>query len=842
MPHLKTFIQPMLLSTLLFMPFANSDNSKITKNITVKSSYSSTLALSKNDALIWSVNPDSDSVSVIRTDTNTLISKIAVGDEPRSVALTPNGRFAYVANAADGSVTVIKINNGKADKFNASVDQSAGNNGVITTGSEPNNVVVSPNGQRLFVSNSSQDTITVIDTKKNTIVGAVDLRNSLCNVGDSNRHFQPRGLAVTANSQQLYVTRFISFTHASGVQRDDFGKSGVVCRLDVDTWSKAISDYQPVRAIELMATNTGVLNQAGETTHAFPNQMQNIVIRGDKAYLANIAAAPTGPVRFDTNAQAYVTRIDDIGGTESDGGSINLHLGARDPEAGKPELYFANPWGIAFTNQSGAGYAYAISAASDMLVKLNVSASGELSFTVDADTTRYIDLNDPDNAATSGFNAGKNPLGIVINRTGTLAYVSNYISRNISVVDLTTDTVTKVIAADDLPQPGSDAEMLLVGAEMFYSSRGNFVRPAGAGGSSRNRLGEKARHNCSSCHPRGLTDGIIWQYGPGPRKSIAVNGTFNPHDPSDQRMINATAIFDEVDDADLNSRRVSGAGRLSSPLPCEEIAPLTGATEGLNNPDLGLILGSEGDFEFAPCVLNQFAKPNANRPQAEVQLPGSATKVRAHDALVYFQRVGLRTPHRPMTSDELSAAGSVTVGGVSSADIAAGEQLYLAAGCQACHNGGKWTKSHKDFVSPPDMSEVFSEGDAPGANPFQSMDRFLTDIGSWNLNVAGENNGIPGYREIGGIETDSIGRKAMGFDHNGDGKGNGYNTGSILGSYSIQPYYHNGACETILCVLSNVEHRRSGLAAGATDPLDGEAARKQLATYIESIDERTATH
>ena len=39
---------------------------------------------------------------------------------------------------------------------------------------------------------------------------------------------------------------------------------------------------------------------------------------------------------------------------------------------------------------------------------------GRLSFTVDGDTTRYIDLNDPTNPSTSGANAGKNPQGLAI--------------------------------------------------------------------------------------------------------------------------------------------------------------------------------------------------------------------------------------------------------------------------------------------------------------------------------------------------------------------------------------------------------------------------------------------
>lgn len=71
---------------------------------------SSPIAISRNDRLIWAVNPDDDSVSVFRPESNTRLTKISVGDEPQSIALTPDGQYAYVANAAGGSVTVIKIN------------------------------------------------------------------------------------------------------------------------------------------------------------------------------------------------------------------------------------------------------------------------------------------------------------------------------------------------------------------------------------------------------------------------------------------------------------------------------------------------------------------------------------------------------------------------------------------------------------------------------------------------------------------------------------------------------------------------------------------------------------
>jgi hypothetical protein len=135
-----------------------------------------------------------------------------------------------------------------------------------------------------------------------------------------------------------------------------------------------------------------------------------------------------------------------------------------------------------------------------------------------------------------------------------------------------------------------------------------------------------------------------------------------------------------------------------------------------------------------------------------------------------------------------------------------GRAAYAQAGCSGCHNGGMWTKAVKDFVSPPLPNEVATEIGAVGANTNQYLHRFLMDIDSYNLNVPGEGNYIEGYPKIGGREIDTNGLKALGADHNGDGKGQGYNVPSILGANSVPPFHHNGACETFSCVLSHPNH------------------------------------
>src|SRR6185436_19592875 len=174
------------------------------------------------------------------------------------------------ANAAGNSVSIIQINDQAWVNFSATVI------GTLTTGAEPWNIVCSPDGLRVFVANSGQDTITVIDTATRAILGHVDLRNSLANDPEQSRHFQPRGLAVTSDNSKLYVTRFLSFTKTGGRQGDDFGKEVLVTVLKIDTDSVCIADYAPVRNIALAPQITG-FKFPGLTndTAAFPNQLQS---------------------------------------------------------------------------------------------------------------------------------------------------------------------------------------------------------------------------------------------------------------------------------------------------------------------------------------------------------------------------------------------------------------------------------------------------------------------------------------------------------------------------------------------------------------------------------------
>ena len=121
--------------------------------------------------------------------------------------------------------------------------------------------------------------------------------------------------------------------------------------------------------------------------------------------------------------------------------------------------------------------------------------------------------------------------------------------------------------------------------------------------------------------------------------------------------------------------------------------------------------------------------------------------------------------------------------------------------------------ARKDFASPPAADEIFTETDAGatcGVVRRRAVpNRFLRDIGSFNLGVpVGPTRSA---RTSARIEkaTSALRQRAsaqpppdaLGTDYNGDGKGIGYNVPSLLGIDAVPPYYHNGACETLACVV-----------------------------------------
>jgi hypothetical protein len=290
---------------------------------------------------------------------------------------------------------------------------------------------------------------------------------------------------------------------------------------------------------------------------------------------------------------------------------------------------------------------------------------------------------------------------------------------------------------------------------------------------------------------------------------------------------------------------VSGPGPLPTPVPCSAPPPDVSTFD----PNHGLLLG-DADFNLPPCVINDFVKPNGGRNQVTVTLPGGGP-VQALDALKLWVQFAIRTPDGPLTDAEIA-------GGASAADIAEGRQLFNRQRCASCHGGGLWTVSVRDFAPPPALTDIFCERNV--ANPAlpncatdpvvgnpnagQYLDEFLRDVGSYNRGVAGQGNELGA--NIGAVEKSAAAvvggvaqaqQDGLGIDFNDDDAGEGFAVPSLLGIHNAPPYLHNGACETLACVVGDAKHRTAN--GTLPDLLADPGQQAKVVRFLESIDAGT---
>ena len=85
---------------------------------------------------------------------------ISVGSSPEEVAISPNGATAYVTNEGDNTVSVIDTESNDAT-------------GMISVGSAPFGVAVTPTGTEVYVTNVGGNTVSVIDTNTNAVTKTI---------------------------------------------------------------------------------------------------------------------------------------------------------------------------------------------------------------------------------------------------------------------------------------------------------------------------------------------------------------------------------------------------------------------------------------------------------------------------------------------------------------------------------------------------------------------------------------------------------------------------------------------------------------------------------------------
>jgi YVTN family beta-propeller protein len=135
-------------------------------------------------------------LTVINATTSTTEATIAVGTGPDDLVVSPDGRTLYVSNFGAGSdTTPLTL---PTVPGTVSVVDTATNSvrHTITVGLAPDAIAVSPDGRAIYVSNFQGDSVSVINTATETVTQTIPVDD------------EPTGIAVSPDGETLYATTY----------------------------------------------------------------------------------------------------------------------------------------------------------------------------------------------------------------------------------------------------------------------------------------------------------------------------------------------------------------------------------------------------------------------------------------------------------------------------------------------------------------------------------------------------------------------------------------------------------------------------------------------------------
>jgi len=755
----------------------------------------SAIAISADDTRVVAVNRDSGSISVFEAlfpedgSPARLVKRheVQVGAEPWQVALSPDGKTAYVVTRKDQKL--VKV---------TGLDGTPQVSGSVAVGSEPTGLALTPGGTRAWVANWVDGTLTGVDTASMEAKSTIDLNAALVAsklVGDvaprpSLAH--PRSVSITNNGdaneddESIYVTEY--FAQRTEAEADDganadVAKSGLVYKVKLSDKSVSTIKLAPI-------ADMGFKDSTGGTAGCYPNQLQSITIQDHYAYVSSVCASPKGPIgvvatvtppdasNVKTTTHGAVSVIDLATDTEVKSATASLHakfeaeLTKKDVPNDASRRYPAVPNDIAFVKGNGVGYVAANATDGVFRVQYDLAQASVIK-EVGSPSNMFINLNPADIAAGKG---GQNPVGITtphLDAHKRWAFVANDVTRNVTVLDFNTQAVAggpaapSVESATAMPTADSLEDSIRKGKRFFNTATGRW-----------SLLGQ-GWNGCQSCHMDGLTDNVTWFFARGPRQSTSLDGSFSKKDKTDQRIFNWTAIFDEVADFENNTRGISGG--------------------------VGAIVSQKGPPADVAHRITNAAHVNLAGSSEDLADPKNPLALDPAPVLDDWQHIkayvqSIRPPRKPSNLDP--------------AKVAAGKTLFVNDGaCTGCHAGDKWTISTRFYT--PSVASTTALGTAAWAPPsgfpaslLPAADQRFMRFANGNAAAFDQIQCI--LRPVGTFgKADALmgqvveRRQDMTTPAQGDQpNGNGYNPPSLLGVQVGAPYLHAGGAATLESLFS----------------------------------------
>ncbi len=367
---------------------------------------------------VWNVNPDNDSVTITDPVAQSVLAEIAVPDEPRSLAIAPDGNVWVVSKGA-ATISVI-------DPVARSTVQMY----LLDVGSQPHGLAMGPSSG--FVALEATGEVLSVDT----ITGSILQRASVGN--------RPRHVALDASASNLFVSLFVTPPLPGEATADpvvDDGTNiygGKVLVLDPATLGVSTT-------IDLQHSNRLVSEHSGP---GVPNYLGPAVISpdGSSAWVPSkqdniLAGALRGGqgLTFDQTVRAIVSKIELPAMTE------NFTMRGDLDNASVASHAAFDPYGLhLFTALEG---------------------NREIAVT---DVHSGVEI--------LRFDVGRAPHSVQVSADGTRLYVHNFMDRSVGIYDvddLVHSGAVTVTPLATVPTVGSESlsPTILLGKQLFYDAR-----------------------------------------------------------------------------------------------------------------------------------------------------------------------------------------------------------------------------------------------------------------------------------------------------------------------------------------------------------------------------------
>jgi YVTN family beta-propeller protein len=443
-----------------------------------QSQVSRTLQLSADGGSLWVVNTESDSISQIDVATLSLTQEILLAPEPPAVSPTTN-RYepavrpraitlvdalhkAYVAGQAANAVYVVDTN-------------SATVLTIIPVPAEPTAVVSTSDGRTVYVVSHEGNSVEEIDTQTDSVTATLPV----------NEH--PWGASLRADGSLLYVSYLLL-----GPGGPDAGYQPGITVIDTATFTVSTFTVVPTQPVDPSGSLFIPSGQVrGEyTVVPRPNSGELWV---PHLLLATTTAQPA--LAFDTTAFPTITWL------SPGGGVVDNRVLFQAP--GAPQQSFidscSGPHDIAFTPDGN--------------LALVTMAQSEDVMVFDANSGYEVGLVRP--------TLGSLLEGIVIDATGTHAYVHGRSSVNITVLDISQSSNGPLVTLD----PGNgDAGISTVESDPMPPNLRNGFQIFYSANSAKRPITQNFWMACATCHLEGQSDAVTWQFLEGPRDTPSNAG------------------------------------------------------------------------------------------------------------------------------------------------------------------------------------------------------------------------------------------------------------------------------------------------------------------------------